>query len=413
MGEITDAYYKLQNPEIPFDDYLDHHKSSLIETLQKAHRYEDLTALLKGAHITLDEQYKVEPDLAVPLIAKGFAQCIADLIVEEGIHTDDMILRVFDSARGNGLFFELSFKNPEEPENEETRTWHRYSAQALNADDYLALEDGKITKRKRTYTQENLREAMALYSSKHPGKVPELFSGVIEGPCTLAGDGRTWQSAYQAFVDNRVEGVPEGTTLREFAVGEGFIASTSTYTRENIREAMALYIENNGDGKLRHNSGVIEGPCTLADGKRIWNNVCQAFRYNRVEGVPEGTIMREFVHEEFGANLLRSKKTLNLASTFNSVAWHILKEKALPQADDTPISHGHLLQKNLQISELADYFSENAERSYGDLDKLMRAGIVDNIPKNMALPTFAQHVETRLEAENFKVPTPAEVLEWH
>ncbi len=198
-------------------------------------------------------------------------------------------------------------------------------------------------------------------------------------------------------------------------------AYTSTYTRENVREAMELYIKNNPDGiEPRVLSGVIKGPCALANDKRAWNSVYQAFDASRVEGVPEGTTMGEFAHEEFGTELKSPKKTLSLASTFNSVAWHILKEQALPPANDTPINHGHLSQQTLLLSEykdatvtaLTNKFSQNSKRSYGDLDKLMQAGMVNNIPKDMTLLTFAEHVETRLKAKNFKAPTREEVLKW-
>ena len=151
--------------------------------------------------------------------------------------------------------------------------------------------------RKFLYTKNNVLKAMQIFVDKHD-HAPHMMSGVIEGECFLANGTRKWEDVYRAFLHKRVSGVAEDTSMAEFAKANNFSRHPTIYkyTKDTVLEAMTLFVKKHGYAPIIE-SGIIEGECSLANGKRSWEDVYLAFRHNRVEGVPKDTSMTLFANK--------------------------------------------------------------------------------------------------------------------
>jgi len=195
----------------------------------------------------------------------------------------------------------------------------------------------------------------------------------------------------------------------------------SVLTRDNVLSTIKAYMDNN-DGQTPQRLTDIIGHGPLANGTMTWVDLYDSFE-NGIPSIPTGTSMNGFMFEELGVEDLQntSKPQISLQAAFNSVAWHILKEKEVPKADSTVIEHGHF-QTNKELK----YGAGNSEaldceqiesfkirgRTWKQLDELMQVGLVGSIPRGMLLETFSKKVEERISNDNFTVPTAYELEEW-
>lgn len=205
--------------------------------------------------------------------------------------------------------------------------------------------------------------------------------------------------------------------------------STGIYSRANALAAINDHRKLNAGGfplmtKKGHISKPIEGSNPLSAAKVSWKRLASKFNRNEIAGVPHDTNIGRFMRDEYeitDENLVikvANPVGLGALEVFNSVAWHIIKEGVIPEADDSAIDYGVLKSNPIRLgsgqeecsscvafsdleSPFTSLWQERIGRIWGKLDELMLQGLVDKIPANVSLETFSKQIQKRILEKNF------------
>jgi hypothetical protein len=239
-------------------------------------------------------------------------------------------------------------------------------------------------------TKQALCDTIKAHAKKYK-EAPVSSPRVIDvGP--LANGQRTWEHVCGWYGRDRIKDVSSDVSWSNFIRQENLAdrECTQVYTYNKVRATIAAYVKEYKE-LPNHDSGIIDvGP--LANMKRKWSAVYMAFRRNEVYGVPEGTTLGSFV-KELGytdSNNQMHEGRLDLPNIFNSVAWHIMRKKEIPQPSFDFIVHGALGPNKISFMKVSD---------------LMISGSIKGIPKGMMLEQFGKIVEKRLQEKDFSVPS--------